>query len=73
MCTGTRRKESKAGVMSSPKVMIGVMFGMVIAGLPLLNKTVYEREQNVHRMRDDQYDLKDSARSSRLSRKTTQS
>lgn len=55
--------------MPSSKVVIGVMVGMVIAGLPLLNKTVYQREQNVHRMRDDQYDLKDSARSSRLSRK----
>lgn len=56
--------------MPSSKVVMGVMIGMVIAGLPLLNKTVYEREQNVHRMRDDQYDLKDSARSSRLSRKS---
>lgn len=50
----------------SVKVARGVVVGMVIAGVPLLNKTVYQREQNVHRMRDDQYDLKDSARNSRL-------
>lgn len=48
-------------------VLAGVLVGMVVAGLPLMNKTVYEREQNVHRMRDDQYDMKDAARSSRLS------
>lgn len=50
------------------KVLVGVACGMVIAGLPLMNKTVYEREQNVHRMRDDQYDQKDAARNARLSR-----
>lgn len=50
------------------KVLVGVVCGMVIAGLPLMNKTVYEREQNVHRMRDDQYDQKDAARNARLSR-----
>lgn len=53
------------------KVAIGVLVGMGIAGLPLLNKTVYEREQQVHRMRDDQYDLKDSARNSRLQRSSS--
>ena len=52
----------------STKVALGVVVGMIVAGLPLLNKTVYQREQNVHRMRDDQYDLKDSARNSRLHR-----
>lgn len=55
--------------MTKAKVTVGVVIGMVVAGLPLLNKTVYEREQNVHKMRDDQYDAKDSARNSRLSRK----
>jgi hypothetical protein len=41
---------------------------VVIAGLPLLNKKVYQREQEVAQMRDAHYggDLKAQARDSRL-------
>ena len=50
------------------KVAFGVVVGLVVGMLPLMNKTVYEREQRVHRMRDDSYDMKDAARNSRLTR-----
>ena len=49
------------------KVAIGVAVGLTVAALPLMNKTVRGREEAVAKMRDDQYALKDSARSSRLS------
>jgi hypothetical protein len=54
------------------KVLLGVSVGLIVAGLPLMNKEVYKREQNVHKMRDDSYDAadaKNAARDSRLSRK----
>lgn len=48
----------------------GVLFGvggfMLLAGLPLLNKTVYQREQNVANMRDSAADAKDAARNAKL-------
>ncbi len=58
---------------SKMKVFIGVTLGGIIAGLPLLNKKVYQREQEVALMRDQHYggDLgknKDAARNSRLTR-----
>jgi hypothetical protein len=52
------------------KVAVGLAIGLTIAGLPLMNKKVYEREQQVAAMRDSSYDEKDQARASRLSRKT---
>ncbi len=39
---------------------------MLLAGLPLLNKTIYQREQNVANMRDSAADAKDAARNARL-------
>jgi hypothetical protein len=54
------------GRASRFKVVVGLMLGMTIAGLPLLNKTVYEREQQVARMRDEAYDAKNMARDERL-------
>jgi hypothetical protein len=54
------------GRASRLKVVVGLMLGMTIAGLPLLNKTVYEREQQVARMRDEAYDAKNMARDERL-------
>lgn len=54
------------GQASRFKVAVGLMLGMTIAGLPLLNKTVYEREQQVARMRDEAYDAKNMARDERL-------
>lgn len=60
--------------MSKPanqlKVFLGVLLLGGIAGLPLMNKKVYEREQAVHRMRDESYDAldKNAARNARLSR-----
>ena len=54
---------------SQLRVALGLTIGLIIAGLPLMNKTVYEREQAVARMRDDSYDAKDAARASRLRRK----
>lgn len=51
-----------------PAVVLGaVAVAMVIAGLPFLNKTVWQREQNVAAMRDAALDAKDDARSARLS------
>ena len=50
------------------KVTAGVVIGCVIAGLPLLNKKVYQREQEVAQMRDAHYggDMKNQARDARL-------
>jgi len=68
-----------ARTYSKVKVLIGVTLGGIIAGLPLLNKKVYQREQDVALMRDQHYggDLgkgssvsKDAARNSRLQRTT---
>jgi|LakMenEpi03Aug12_release.lakeMendotaPanAssembly.Ray.scaffolds.fasta_scaffold5372443_1 hypothetical protein len=64
-----------ARTYSKAKVLIGVTLGGIIAGLPLLNKKVYQREQEVALMRDQHYggDLgkgKDAARNSRLQRTT---
>ena len=52
------------------KVVVGVTIGGIIAGLPLLNKKVYQREQEVALMRDQRYDVdvKSEARDSRLKR-----
>lgn len=47
-------------------VLIGVLGFMTLAGLPLLNKTIYQREQNVANMRDSAADAKDAARNARL-------
>ena len=54
------------------KVVTGVIVGSIIAGLPLLNKKVYQREQEVALMRDQHYggDLKGKARDSRLRKET---
>lgn len=51
------------------KVAAGVVIGCTIAGLPLLNKKVYQREQDVAAMRDAHYggDMKGEARNARLS------
>lgn len=54
------------GQASKANVALGLTLGMTIAGLPLLNKTVYEREQQVARMRDEAYDAKNMARDERL-------
>ncbi len=57
----------------SIKVAAGVVIGCIIAGLPLLNKKVYQREQEVAQMRDVHYggDLKGAARDSRLRQQAT--
>jgi len=47
-------------------VLLGVGGFMLLAGLPLLNKTIYQREQNVANMRDSAADAKDAARNARL-------
>lgn len=60
---------------SKLQVLLGTAFGLTLAGLPFLNATVREREEAVHRMRDESYDesmiakasSKDSARNARLS------
>lgn len=52
----------------SLKVAAGVAIGLGVAALPLMNKAVRDREQEVAEMRDAQRD-KDTARSARLSRK----
>lgn len=54
------------GQASKKAVFAGVAVAMALASLPLLNKTVYQREQNVAAMRDASYDAKDDARNSRL-------
>jgi len=53
------------------KVAVGLAIGLTIAGLPLMNKKVYEREQQVAQMRDSSYDEKDRARASRMSRRNS--
>jgi hypothetical protein len=60
-------------------VLFGVLAGLTVAGLPFLSKTVWRREQEVARMRDESYEIrdgagalaaaKDDARNSRLSRR----
>jgi hypothetical protein len=50
-------------------VWAGVAGACVLAALPFLNKTVYQREQQVAQMRDAVMDAKDEARNSRLSTK----
>ena len=47
-------------------VLFGVLGFMTLAGLPLLNKTIYQREQNVAQMRDSAMEAKDAARNARL-------
>ena len=47
-------------------VFFGVLGFMTLAGLPFLNKTVYQREQNVAQMRDNAMEAKDAARNARL-------
>lgn len=47
-------------------VLFGVLGFMTLAGLPLMNKTIYQREQNVANMRDSAADAKDAARNARL-------
>ena len=49
-------------------VLAGVAGFMLLAALPLLNKTIYQREQNVAAMRDASDQAKDEARNSRLRR-----
>ena len=53
------------------KVVTGTAIGLGVAALPLMNKAVRDREQEVAEMRDQQRDKldKDSARGSRLSRR----
>ena len=55
------------------KVVTGTAIGLGVAALPLMNKAVRDREQEVAEMRDQQRDKldKDSARGSRLSRRGT--
>ncbi|KAL6774015.1 hypothetical protein ACKKBG_A23455 [Auxenochlorella protothecoides x Auxenochlorella symbiontica] len=59
------------------KVLLGLSAGLIIAGLPLMNKKVYQREQAVAAMRDATYSsepqidkgqAKDAARNFRLKR-----
>jgi len=52
-------------------VVTGTAIGLGVAALPLMNKAVRDREQEVAEMRDQQRDKldKDSARGSRLSRR----
>lgn len=50
-------------------VVLGVSVAMVIGALPLLNKKVRQRENEVANMRDDVIDRKDAARNSRLTLK----
>ena len=53
------------------KVVTGIAIGLGVAALPLMNKAVRDREQEVAEMRDQQRDKldKDNARGSRLSRR----
>ncbi len=58
------------GVSQRTKVLFGVILGLGVAGLPLLNKEIYAREQQVARMWDEAYDAKNVARDDRLQRKS---
>lgn len=51
----------------SVKVGLGVLLGLSVAALPLLNKTVRAREEAVAEMRDASYAQKDVARDARMS------
>jgi hypothetical protein len=52
------------------KVVAGVVMGLGVAALPLLNKTVRAREEAVAEMRDASYTQKDVARDARMRRGT---
>jgi hypothetical protein len=54
------------GLSQRAKVFFGVLFGLGVAGVPLMNKEIYAREQQVARMRDEAYDAKNMARDDRL-------
>lgn len=54
----------------SVKVGVGVLVGLTVAALPLMNSKVRAREEAVAKMRDEQYDQKDVARTARLSIKS---
>lgn len=49
------------------KVSVGVVLGLSVAALPLLNKNVRAREEAVAEMRDASYAQKDVARDARMS------
>ena len=46
----------------------GLAAALVVAGLPLMNKQVYQREQEVAAMRDASYDLAEAKGQVRLGR-----
>ncbi len=52
------------------KVVAGVVMGLGVAALPLLNKTARAREEAVAEMRDASYTQKDVARDARMRRGT---
>ncbi|KAL4437360.1 hypothetical protein ABPG75_004499 [Micractinium tetrahymenae] len=59
----------KAAKSNKLAVLLAVSAGLVIAGLPLMNKTVYATEQKMAALRDGQYDpqeAKNEARNQRL-------
>jgi hypothetical protein len=47
-------------------VLVGTSLGLIVAGLPLMSRRVWDREQMVHQMRDESYDAKDAARNARM-------
>jgi len=55
---------------SQPRVFAGVLFFMGVAALPLMFKSVRDRENSVARMRDDSYDVKDAKDTARNDRLT---
>ena len=48
-------------------VFVGVLTALAVGALPLLNKSVYNREQQIAELRDQSFDAKNAARDSRLS------
>ncbi len=52
------------------KVTAGVVLGLSVAAIPLLNKNVRAREEAVAEMRDASYAQKDVARDARMRRGT---
>lgn len=53
-------------------ILLGVAAALVISGLPMMNRRVYETEQQMAQLRDGQYDameFKNDARNARLSNK----
>lgn len=59
----------KAAKSNKLAVLFTVSAGLIIAGLPLMNKTVYATEQKMAALRDAQYDpqeAKNEARNQRL-------